>query len=402
MKRITFLLSLSAMALLAMAPPAAAQVDLQLVVQMPLAVVEVEDTGYPRDDLGLLASGLVASELAPAEVIDVLRWAPAIWYLDELADGDLFLAADPVRVEPVRIEAEPRRLRLIEDRDGSWLITTREDLVLLDLADPEIERQWVIDRDAAVRDVEGREVVRRDRERDRRVDDRGMGAYVQWLHEQGLRGRELADAIHAELRRRGVPAGPKDRLDGPPPASRRFVVERLPEVLVVDGRLVELREGDDERRLLPPGQARERLAAAPRFDGARDADGRLARRGGVPGRAGGRDVAERGRGRGVGRDDRGGGPPDHAAANRGGGGAQGRDARAEGRGQGNRGGGQANAGGGGQGQGKGKGKAKAGGGGGGPGKGKANAGGGGGGGQGKGKGRAGGGGGKGKGKGGGG
>lgn len=401
MKKLLSVFSLSAAALLAAAPPAAALVDVHLVVQMPLAVVEVEDAGYPRDDLALLASGLIAAELAPVEVIDVLAWVPVVWYLDQLAEGDLFLDADavrldPVRRDPVRIDADPRRLRLIADRDGRWLITTREDLVLLDLADREIERQWVVDRDVAVRD---RDLDRRRfDERDR--DDRGMGAYVQWLHERGLRGRELSDAIHAELRRRGVPAGPKDRFDGPPPASRRFVAERLPEVLVVDGRLVELRDGGRrDRHVLPPGQARKRLASAPAFDAA-DRAGRLARRdgdaverGAGPGRAPG-PPAERGRARG--RDDRGGGPPDHAAANRGGGQGPGK-AKAESPPNQGRGGGQgrAEAGGGGQGQNK----AKAGGGG-GQGQGKAKAGGGqdqggqgkkkaGGGGQGQGKGRGG-------------
>jgi hypothetical protein len=37
----------------------------------------------------------------------------------------------------------------------------------------------------------------------------GMGAYVQALHARGLRGPALADAIHDELRDRGVPGGPK-------------------------------------------------------------------------------------------------------------------------------------------------------------------------------------------------
>lgn len=401
--------ALSAAAVLAAAPPAAGLVDIDLVVQMPLAVVEVEDAGYPRADLALLASGLIAAELAPAEVIDVLGWAPVVWYLDQLADGDLFLDAgavrvdpgriDPVRLDPARLDADPRRLRLIADRDGRWLITTREDLVLLDLADREVERQWVVDRDVAGRD---RDLDRR-RFDDRDRGDRGMGAYVQWLHERGLRGRELSDAIHAELRRRGVPAGPKDRFDGPPPASRRFVDERLPDVLVVDGRLVELRDAGGDRHVLPPGQARQRLASAPAFDAA-DRAGRLARRdgnaverGAGPGSAPG-PPAERGRARG--RDDRGGGPPDHAAANRGGG--QGPDkARAESPPSQGRGGGEgrAQAGGGGQGQGQGKNKAKAGGGQ-GQGQGKAKAGGGqdqggqgkkkaGGGGQGQGKGRGG-------------
>ena len=37
----------------------------------------------------------------------------------------------------------------------------------------------------------------------------GMGGYVRSLHERGLRGPALASAIHRELRRRGVPSGPK-------------------------------------------------------------------------------------------------------------------------------------------------------------------------------------------------
>lgn len=34
----------------------------------------------------------------------------------------------------------------------------------------------------------------------------GMGSYVQELHARGLRGRALADAIHAEQARRGIPS----------------------------------------------------------------------------------------------------------------------------------------------------------------------------------------------------
>lgn len=37
--------------------------------------------------------------------------------------------------------------------------------------------------------------------------EEGVGSYVQAMHARGLRGRELADAIHDELNRRGVPAG---------------------------------------------------------------------------------------------------------------------------------------------------------------------------------------------------
>ena len=47
--------------------------------------------------------------------------------------------------------------------------------------------------------------------RDREGGDEGLGAYVRALHERGLRGAALADAIHLELRNRGVPAGPRLR-----------------------------------------------------------------------------------------------------------------------------------------------------------------------------------------------
>lgn len=58
--------------------------------------------------------------------------------------------------------------------------------------------------------------------RDRREGEEGMGGFVQTMLDQGLRGRALAEAIHEELNRRGVPAGPKGRRGGPPPAARDF------------------------------------------------------------------------------------------------------------------------------------------------------------------------------------
>ncbi|HEX6202242.1 MAG TPA: hypothetical protein VF100_04495 [Thermoanaerobaculia bacterium] len=390
----TLSLLVAGAAALALAAPAAA-LDVDLVVQMPLAVVEVEDAGYPRDDLALLSSGLIAAELEPVEVIDTLRWAPVVWLLDELAgDEALFLDAG------LDFDPEVRRLRLIEDRDGRFLVTTREDLVFVDLADPVVvERQFLVDRD--------RDVIFDDRVRDRdgvrerdvvvvddleHLDRRGMGAYVQFLHEQGLRGRELADAIHAELNRRGVPAGPKDRLDGPPPVSRRFVVAQAPERVIVDGREVVLLDRDVdvdvvEMRFVPPPEVRRRLAEAPRFDraeriaalGRPDDDERGGR-----GRTG--PPAERGRA--AGRDDRGGGPPDHAA-NRGRGGDD-RGGPPAARGDQGRGGGGPKADRGNSGRGGGAPKADRGNSGGGQGKGKGNAGGGnrgqGGGGKGKGRG----------------
>jgi hypothetical protein len=318
----TLSLLVAGAAALALAAPASA-LDVDLVVQMPLAVVEVEDAGYPRDDLALLTSGLIAAELEPVEVIDTLRWAPVVWLLDELAGDDALFVDTGLDFDP-----QVRRLRLIEDRDGRFLVTTREDLVFVDLADRVVvERQFLVDRDRdvifddRVRDrdvVRERDVVIVDRDLDR-FDQRGMGAYVQFLHEQGLRGRELADAIHAELDRRGVPAGPKDRLDGPPPVSRRFVVAQVPERVIVDGREVVLLDRDVdvdivETRFVPPSEVRRRLAEAPRFDraeriaaiGRPDDDDRRGRTG---------PPADRGpeRGRAAGRDDRGGGPPDHAA-----------------------------------------------------------------------------------------
>jgi hypothetical protein len=381
MQRTLSLLVVGAAAL-ALAAPAWA-LDVDLVVQMPLAVVEVEDAGYPRDDLALLTSGLIAAELEPVEVIDTLRWAPVVWLLDELAGDDALFVDSGLDFDP-----DVRRLRLIEDRDGRFLVTTRDDLVFVDLADRVVvERQFLVDRDRdvifddRVRDrdvVRERDVVVVDRDRDR-LDRRGMGAYVQFLHEQGLRGRELADAIHAELDRRGVPAGPKDRLDGPPPVSRRFVVAQAPERVIVDGREVVLLDRDVdvdvvETRFVPPSEVRRRLVEAPRFDRAE----RIARLGRPDdderrGRTG--PPADRGpeRGRAAGRDDRGGGPPDHAA-NRGRGdddrggppAARGNQGRGGGapkadRGNSGRGGGGApkadrgNSGGGGQGKGKGNG-----------------------------------------------
>ncbi|HUO86678.1 MAG TPA: hypothetical protein VM617_04745, partial [Thermoanaerobaculia bacterium] len=302
--------------------PAAGLVDLDLVVQMPLAVVEAEDLGYPRTDLGLLAEGLIAAELAPVEVIDVLRWAPLVWYLDELAEDGL-LADD-------RPDRELRRLRLIEDRDGLWLVTTREDLVFVDV-DAEVERRWLVEPELQG----GERRVRADDDRDRRRPAAGLGAYVQVLLDDGLRGTELADEIHRELRRRGVPAGPKDRLDGPPPVSPVFVTDRMPAYLVVDGRRADLRVAPESGRWVPPGQARrllargeavERRAGPPANAGEAVGRGRAARNGppphagppadaGPPPHAGaGRGDRDRGRGRATGRDDRGGGPPPDGVA----------------------------------------------------------------------------------------
>lgn len=74
------------------------------------------------------------------------------------------------------------------------------------------------------RDREGREEGEEGEEgEDRREDEEGVGGFVQTMLDQGLRGRALAEAIHEELNRRGIPAGPKGRRGGgPPPAARDF------------------------------------------------------------------------------------------------------------------------------------------------------------------------------------
>lgn len=67
---------------------------------------------------------------------------------------------------------------------------------------------------------------------------RGMGAYVQEMHARGLRGRELADAIHAEQAFRGIPyerplppGQAKKALEGkpmPPGQAKKYGVQTLP------------------------------------------------------------------------------------------------------------------------------------------------------------------------------
>jgi hypothetical protein len=301
---------------LALALPAAALADLDLVVQMPLAVVEVEEVGYPRDDLGLLVSGLVAADVAPADTIDILRWAALSWYLDEVTAGDV-------------------ALRLVPDADGVWMLTDG-DVVAFDL-DDDLGRRLVTDRDVVV--------VDRDRGR-RDAAGPGLGAWVQRLHARGLRGTELADAIHTELRHRGIPAGRKGRLAGPEPLSPLFVTHVLPGWAEIGGRRVELRPVAG-RRFVAPAQARRQIAEARRDGGRPDhaAAGKAKDGGGPPSAAG--ESPGRGRGRGEARATRGGGShqggPDGKAGGGGEGGGQG---KAKGGGQG-----KAKGGGGGQGRG---------------------------------------------------
>lgn len=49
-----------------------------------------------------------------------------------------------------------------------------------------------------------------------------VGSFVRSRVEEGLRGRELADSIHAYLNERGIPAGGNDEA-GPPPVARNFI-----------------------------------------------------------------------------------------------------------------------------------------------------------------------------------
>lgn len=118
-----------------------------------------------------------------------------------------------------------------------------------------------------------------------RGEGEGTGGYVAVLHRRGLRGPALADAIHAELRRRGVPAGPKDRT-----ARSHQVLHRdyLPGVILErDGR------GDDRGRARfegrgpsgrePPGAGRDRVRLEER-----GSSGRASRRPQLEQRRGGR------------------------------------------------------------------------------------------------------------------
>lgn len=140
-----------------LAPPGAGaqdlglDADLDLVVEMPLAVADAFDAGVPADDLALLARALVEGAVAPADFIEVVTLAPLAY------EGEL-------------VEASHRPAR-----DGR-------------------------------NDVEG--------DRRRGPNGPGIGAYVQRQLDRGLRGPELSRAIHRELHRRGIPAGPPGRKVG--------------------------------------------------------------------------------------------------------------------------------------------------------------------------------------------
>lgn len=170
------------------AAPAGAQgveVDLDLIVEMPLATAYAFDAGVPGDELLVLTRSLVDAAVPPREFIEVVTLAPVAY-----------------RVERV-------------ERAGG-------------------------------------QVARR------RTGGPGLGAFVQAQHARGLRGTELASAIHRELRRRGVPAGPKVR--------RARLVDG--DLLIVD---LEGRDRFDRDRRrpgkrIPPGQLKKQDRRGP--DGA--------------------------------------------------------------------------------------------------------------------------------------
>lgn len=100
----------------------------------------------------------------------------------------------------------------------------------------------------------------------------GVGGFVQAMLDRGLQGRGLAGAIHDELNRRGIPAGPAGRDRRAPPASRGFAlelddlgldddeIERArgpigPEVGRGRGRPGEVGPPSDRGRRGPPGEA---------------------------------------------------------------------------------------------------------------------------------------------------
>ncbi len=157
---------------------AAATASLQLVVQMPLATVRAQEAGVPLDALGALTSALIDAAVPPRDFIEIVRYAPVEVRLVEVQ------RTVPYPVDVVWLD------------DGGFLVRR----VPADVA-PALPRAELV---AAP----------------------GLGAYVQRLHARGLRGPRLATAIHRELRRRGVPAGPKEWRPAPAPVRRDFVVIR--------------------------------------------------------------------------------------------------------------------------------------------------------------------------------
>lgn len=156
------------------APPASARfldADLDIVVRMPLAVADAYGAGVPAPELSELVGLLLGADVPPREFVNVVTAAPPLYLL--VVDDD-----DADRVGVIRDDDDRDDLRVVRDRDA--------------------------DRDRL-----------RERVRDERGPrGRGLGPFVQIQLDRGLRGQELAAAIHRELRRQGVPAGPVRVRDG--------------------------------------------------------------------------------------------------------------------------------------------------------------------------------------------
>ncbi|MGH9341527.1 MAG: hypothetical protein ACRD1R_18570 [Acidobacteriota bacterium] len=86
-------------------------------------------------------------------------------------------------------------------------------------------------------------------------DVTSIGEYTESRVEEGLRGRALAESIHAKLRSLGIPAGGW-RGEGPPPVAREFIPP------FARGR-IDRRERDDIDRG-PPPEIRRSLPAPAR------------------------------------------------------------------------------------------------------------------------------------------
>jgi hypothetical protein len=145
------------------------EIDLDLIVEMPLATAYSFDAGVPEDELVLLTRSLIDAAVPPRQFIEVVTLAPVVYRIEHVELG-------------------------------------------------------------------------RDRPARRRIEGPGLGVFVQTQHARGLRGTELARAIHRELRRRGVPAeGPEVR--------RAWLVDG--DLVIVD------RDRRPRGRRIPPGHLKK-------------------------------------------------------------------------------------------------------------------------------------------------
>lgn len=111
------------------------------------------------------------------------------------------------------------------------------------------------------------------------AQDSGIGNFTVERIREGLRGRELAEAIHHRLNERGIPAGGWEG-EGPPPVARNFIPEharerirareagrpdhRIPEhAREAQDRRGDPREEVEDRRGGPPADVREQRGRAP-------------------------------------------------------------------------------------------------------------------------------------------